>query len=237
MSALELVVASLVMGLGACVQGAVGFGSNLVAAPLLVLIDVDFVPGPVALISLLLNVLVRGREPADHDRRVRLALGGLVPGVLLAGGLLSVLPDRELSLLFAALVLVAVVLTVAGREVRPGPASLLGAGVLSGFMGTISGIGGPPMALVYQRASGPVLRATLAYFFLVGGVITAATLVFVGRLGWRELALALALVPGTLIGFAGSGVLARHLDRRTARPAVLALSTLAAVAVILKELA
>ncbi len=235
-SVFQLVLASLAMGIGACVQGAVGFGSNLLAAPVLVLIDTDFVPGPVALASLLLNLAVWWREPADHDRRVRLALGGLVPGTLAAGALLTVLPDRQLSLLFAALVLVAVGLTATGLRVRPEPATLVGAGLASGFMGTISGIGGPPIALVYQRAAGPVLRATLARYFLLGGLVTVLTLAVVGRLGGRELLMAGALLPGTALGFACSGRLARSLDRRTARPAVLALSTLAAVAVIVREL-
>src|SRR5204862_496976 len=38
-----LAAAAAVMALGACVQGAVGFGAALVSAPLLVLIDTDFV--------------------------------------------------------------------------------------------------------------------------------------------------------------------------------------------------
>ena len=67
------------------------------------------------------------------------------------------------------------------------PSTLFGAGVLSGFMGTVSGIGGPPVALLYQHESGRTLRATLPRYFLVGGAITMVTLVAVGKLGRAEL--------------------------------------------------
>lgn len=46
MSALELVVVSLVFAIGSALQGAVGFGANLLAVPVLVLVDPTLVPGP-----------------------------------------------------------------------------------------------------------------------------------------------------------------------------------------------
>ena len=130
----------------------------------------------------------------------------------------------------------AVVLTASGVEVRKQPSTLFGAGIMSGFMGTISGIGGPPVALLYQHESGPTLRATLPRYFLVGGAITIVTLVAVGKLGADEWLLTCVLLPGMLIGQAGSGWLAGHVDRRAARPFILGLSALAAVSVLIKEL-
>ena len=97
-------------------------------------------------------------------------------------------------------------------------------------------IGGPPVALLYQHDSGPTLRATLPRYFLAGGAITGVTLIAVGKLGREELLLSLVLVPGMLVGLLGSGWLAGHVDRRTARPFVLVLSVAAAVSVLLKEL-
>ena len=72
-----------------------------------------------------------------------------------AGLLLAVVSDDALSLLFAVLVLLAVGLSVAGWHLAKTRPNLVGVGVLSGFMGTVSGIGGPPIALVYQQADGP----------------------------------------------------------------------------------
>lgn len=229
--------ATAAMALGALVQGGVGFGSALVAAPLLALVDTNFVPGPITVVTTVLNLFViRAADAAAFDRQVRWSLGGLVPGTIAAGATLLALSARGLSLAFAVMVILGVVITGVGLHVVKRPSTLFGAGVLSGFMGTVSGIGGPPVALLYQHDSGRTLRATLPRYFLVGGSITMVTLVAVGKLGGEELLLALVLVPGMLVGLAGSSWLAGHVDRRTARPFVLLLSTLAAVSVLIKEL-
>ena len=50
------------MSLGAWVQGTIGFGVALVAAPLLVLVDPGLVPGPLLAAAVPLNLLVWYRE-------------------------------------------------------------------------------------------------------------------------------------------------------------------------------
>jgi uncharacterized membrane protein YfcA len=235
-SPLDVVLGFLVMVVGGCLQGAVGFGSNLVAAPLLILLDESFVPAPIVVASLLLNALMIRREgQGAFDPTVKPAMVAQVPGAIGAGVVLAVLPERGLSLLFAALVLVGVGVSAAGWHLRPTRRTLAGAGFAAGFMGTISGIGGPPVALVYQRSSGPALRATLSRFFLVGGVVSLAVLVASGRVDADDLRACLVTVPGSTLGFAASAPVARRLDRGSVRPVVLVVSSLAAAAVVLRE--
>jgi hypothetical protein len=234
----EAGLAALIFAVGAAVQGAVGFGANLIAAPLLVLLSDRFVPGPVTVASGVLNLLVTWRSPSGHvDPTVRTAILGQVVGALAAGAVLSVLPGEALSILFSVLVLGAVGLSLRGRQLLPTRRNLAGAGVTAGFMGTISGIGGPPIALAYLGLDGRALRATLARFFLVGNLVAIPTLMVVGRLGADELVPCLVLLPGAVAGFFASSWLARRLDRSTARPVVLGLSSAAAVAVLVRTLA
>jgi uncharacterized membrane protein YfcA len=233
----QVFLAVLAMALGAFVQGGVGFGSSLVAAPLLALVDVRLVPGPIGIASLVLNLLIVRSVDAGHaDPDIRWAIGGLVPGTIAASITLGVLSTRGLSVAFAILVFVAVGLTASGLSLRRTPQTLVGAGVVSGFMGTIAAIGGPPVALLYQHDRGQTLRATLPRYFLISGVLSLAALVPIGRLGRTELIDGLILIPGVLIGLRGSGWLAGHVDRRSVRPVVLAFSTIAAVSVLVREL-
>ena len=47
---------------------------------------------------------------------------------------------------------------------RPTAPAMFSAGFLSGFMGTSSSIGGPPMALVLQHEENDFIRANMAAF-------------------------------------------------------------------------
>ena len=142
-----------VVTLAACVQGCIGFGMALIAAPFLLLIDPALVPGPVMASGLVLVSLVAVRDRAHADfKTVRWALLGNVGGATLAAWLLTFLDAAGFSILFGVLVLFGVALSAWGAPVRVTRGSTLSAGMLGGFMGTTSSIGGPPLALVYQRS-------------------------------------------------------------------------------------
>jgi hypothetical protein len=79
-----LVVAFLVVAVTSAVHGAVGFGMNLLAVPVLAIADPTLVPGPAVAAGLVLSVLIAARERTSMDRRLRWAVLGLFPGTLLA---------------------------------------------------------------------------------------------------------------------------------------------------------
>lgn len=225
----------VVTALGAIVQAAVGFGSAILVAPVVALIDPRLVPGPVLVSGLFLTCLVAQRERAGIDfGAIGWIVVGRLPGSILGATLLVMLPAAAVSQLFAALVLLAVALTSSGLRIRPTPVTLASAGLAGGLMGTITSIGGPPIALVLQHSEGLRLRGTLAGNFLVSSLISL-TVLSLGGLFDRELAwLSLGLLPGTALGFALSNPARRWLDRGYIRPAVLLLSGSAALAVIVK---
>lgn len=237
MSALSLALAAGAVAIGALLQGAVGFGLALVSVPLLALIDTRLVPGPVIFASLVLTALmaVRGRGHIDRTGLVWGLLGRL-PGTVLGALALTAIPLDQMGVVLGALVLVAVLMSLSGLRLQPTPNTLVTAGVLSGFMGTVSSIGGPPMALVYQHGTGSRLRGTLAAYFVIGALFSLIALWCVGRFGWPELTWALCMAPGTLVGYALSQPLVPLVDRGFTRASVLAVSSAAAVLAIVRQL-
>jgi uncharacterized membrane protein YfcA len=155
-------------------------------------------------------------------------------GTLAAALVWVTLPPENFDFLFAGLVLFGVALSLSNLQIEPNPTTASSAGALSGFMGTLSSIGGPPMALLYQRASGPRIRGTLSGHFVIGAVVSLVALAAVGRYGRAELILTAWLVPAVLAGFAASGWIRESVDRAGARPFVLGLSVLAAISILFR---
>jgi len=236
-TAVGLVLAALAMAAGTCIQGAIGFGTNLVAAPILALIDPDFVPVPVIISSALFNVLVARRD-RGHDpwNTVRWPIVGLVPASVIGAAAVATIDKRGLSILIGELVLIGVGLSISGLHPRHSKPNLVVAGAASGFMGTTTGIGGPPMALLFQRHRGPDLRASLARFFGIGSLVSIIPLLLLGQVEWADLGRAAVLIPGGLVGFFLSTHVARRLDHGYIRHAVLAISATSAFVILIRAL-
>ena len=107
---------------------------------------------------------------------------------------------------------------------------------MSGLMGTTLGVGGPPLALAYQRSHGGEIRGTLAPIQTFGAATSLIALAVVGELGLTDLARGLLLTPGMVVGFAVSGWAAPRVRHSVMRPAVLAFAAVSAVAVLVRAL-
>lgn len=233
----EWLVASAVLVVGAVIQGSVGFGVAMLGAPILFLLSPALVPAPMLIVGMALPALILVRDWAGLDPRgLRWALPGQIAGSALAAAMVASLPGEGLGLAFGLLVLLAVGLSALGWSPSPTPGLLAGAGSLSGFMATATSIGGPPLALVYQGASGPRIRATLSSIFVPGGLVALGALWVAGRFGLAELKIGLALLPAVLVGFGLSGLTAPALDRTRLREAVLLVSGLAGAAAVIRAL-
>lgn len=227
----------LIVVLGTLVQVALGMGFGLVAAPLLVLIDPVLVPVPAIFMGMLTTLCA-----ALPERRliswseVGVGMAGRLVGVLLATLVLLSVTDRKLfSLTFGVLIACALLLSVSGWQLKFSHRSLFGMANLSGFMATITSVGGPPMALLYQGRPALDARPTLAASFALGSGLSLAGLYLSGWAGWRETQAALVLVPPMLVGVLIARRLQGRFDSRY-RPALMVLSALAATMLIYRGL-
>jgi len=228
-----VLVAMAIVAVTSAVHGAVGFGVNLLAVPVLVIVDPAYVPGPAVAAGLLLSVLVARGEGLAVDRRLGWAAAGLLPGTAAALLLLTWISSESLSIAVGVAVLLAVVLVAVRWRPTPTRATLAVAGVASGFLATAASVGGPPLALVYADSDGARLRANLSSFFVLTSVVALAALTVTGHFNQRELRLTVLLVPAVVVGYLASRPLRSWVDAGHARSVVLALSaTAGTVAVV-----
>jgi uncharacterized membrane protein YfcA len=234
---LELATALGLVVIGAVIQGSIGFGLAAVVAPVLLLVNPIFLPGPMLFTSMLLTTLVGHRDRRHiHWPEVSIATVGRVLGMLPAALAIRYLSATAYDLLFSCAVLFGVVVSLAGWHFRLTLRNLFIAATGSGFVSTVSAIGGPPLALVYQHAEAPKIRGTMSAIFTIGTPISLAGLWWAGRFGWAEFTLGVLLMPAILVGFYLSRYTAGRLSPRTTRPAVLALAAATALVVMIRAL-
>jgi uncharacterized membrane protein YfcA len=237
LATIPLVLALITVLVASVVQTSSGIGFGMVAAPILILIDTQLVPGPILLLSLIVSAMAAFRERHAIDYRgLMIALGGRIPGTILAGLTITIIPVDTFGLVFGILVLLAVILSVVARKVTPTPKVLLPAGFVSGYMGTLTSIGAPPMALAYQHGSAATIRSTMAIYFVIGAAFSIATLAWYGRFGRAEIMASVVFVPPLFIGFWLSNFVVRRLQGERVRQIILALCGVASMILIVKSL-
>lgn len=204
---MDLAYAAAVLLAAYFIRGIAGFGSGLVAVPLLAL---AFPLQQVVPLMLLLDLAASAWLGRVHRRdlrwdEIRPLLPASVLGVILGTTLLVGLPERPVLSLLGLFVLVFGVRYVLDlRGERPvsrlwaHPAGLLGATV-SGLFGT----GGPPYViyLTHRIRDQGQLRATLSVLFMMEGAFRVAIFLLAGLLADRTVWIGLAL--GLPVLFAG----------------------------------
>jgi uncharacterized membrane protein YfcA len=229
LSLADYLLVSFGVALGALAQGAIGFGANLLAVPVMAAVAPAALPGTMILLPLPLQVaMIRHEHHGIEWRDVGWLTLGRLPGVLVGTWVVTAVALDQLSVLTGVAVLVGVVVSVVATSIPFNRTSKLTIGMVSGTMGTATSIGGPPLALLYQHHDGKVLRPTLAACFLLGTAQSLASLGLAGVMEWWHLRLAIALLPALFLGLALSRLLARRLDGPWLRPAVLTLAAAAA---------
>lgn len=203
-------VAAVVFMVAAIAQAVTGFGSALVAVPLLTLM-VHPIAAVVAAtaVSLVLTsgAAWRERSHVDIASARTLTVTGIL-GMPLGLVLLTLADESRLEVWIAATMLVMVLLVAGG--VRIAARGLPVAGLLSGALLTSTGMNGPPLVMALMDREPRGYRATLQGVFAVQDVVAVAAFLVLGYVD-REVALLTAAgVVGIPLGWRlGDGVFHR----------------------------
>jgi uncharacterized membrane protein YfcA len=229
---LLLLLAALV-AFAAFVQAAIGVGFALIVAPVLALLAPELVPGGLLLLMLPLNAFVGWRERSALDWfGSGWVTAGRALGTLFGFWILVAVSSSTLNLLVGAATLAAALASLAAPAFDPSRNAFAAAGLMTGITETATGIGGPPLALVYQHHSGPSLRANVAVCFLIGEIFSLALLAATGRLTLWQIEAALLLFPALALGAWVSQIAHAALDQRRLRLFVLGFAIVSGLVLI-----
>jgi uncharacterized protein len=194
------------------VFGLTGFGSAMVAVPILVqFVPLSFAVPLVLLLDLVSTIVIGARNWRHVSRPEILRLApGMLAGVALGVTLLVALPARPLLLVLGVFVLANSAWNLFGPQSRQPVGRLwaVPAGVVGGIFGALFGTGGPIYTIYLARRlhDMTVFRATISSVILLSALVRLTAFTGAGLFQQPGLLLcALALLPFCAVGvFAGN---------------------------------
>lgn len=150
-----IAILSAVTLVSSFIQGALGIGFALIVAPVVGILKPDLLPVTLLLLMLPLNFHVawRERSAVDWSGAKWITLGRFA-GTFAGVWLLAALSTQQLDLAVGWFTVIAAAAALFAPPFEPGRPSALGVGLFTGVTETATGIGGPPLALLYQHARG-----------------------------------------------------------------------------------
>ena len=207
-------IAAVIFLLAAVAQAVSGFGSSLVAVPLLALaVSPTTAIVAATMISLLLSAGAWRRERAHVDVPLAraLTLAGIV-GMPVGLVVLTRFDEHSLTAVVAVALLLAVLLLWRNVALPTGRTSVWAAGMTSGVLLTSTGMNGPPLVLSLHGANlpPPRFRATLQAVFCGQDAVAVAAFALTGHLD----AACLAAVAGGVAGLPAGWAIGNRLFHR-----------------------
>ncbi len=196
-----LVLVGLIILFAAAIKITFGVGFALIGTPLLLLVmDPDKVVGFIAPLILLQDLIILSQTwrhvPWKHAALLAVAASVVAP---FSAQLLTILDQQALQITISTIIIVIGIALLAGLQlsIRRESVAMVAGGVVSGIVFPLSGISGPPVALllVNQRWQVQTMRAVLAAYLVVLEVVTITVFAINGVVNAESLLADLFMLP------------------------------------------
>jgi uncharacterized membrane protein YfcA len=232
------VICAITVFIGTLVQRLSGAGYGMFAAPVMAIVAPEWLPGTVLLVGFVIGsgALLNARD-AIQWKDLPPGFAGRILGAGIAAYIATAVVGTDaLEIIVGFIVLFAVALTLLGLSFPISRVSLFVAGTVGGVMGTLTGIGAPPMAILYSKVEARRSAATQNAFYGFGTLVAIIALSTVGVLTLAQLAFAATLAPLVPVALRVSRPLAVRFERGAIRPWALGLATISALALLWRSL-
>ena len=234
------VAVSGVVALASAAQVVSGFGFALIATPLVaVLVGPREAVVGLTIVSIVLaaQVAIRGRGHVDRSAVVLMSASAIV-GMPLGLLVLTRADEQILTLIIAIVVIAFSILLGYGLRLPRGRRVDVVAGFTAGILSTSTGTSGPPVVIALSRElSEPSrFRSTISAIFLIQGSAALVAFAVGNQMSPDALAVALAGVPGLVLGSVVGELGFRRLDTPTFQRVVLGMLFASGVVALLGAL-
>lgn len=240
MSVTIIIALVLILLAGSVIQGTIGFGLGTVATPIIALFAPHLLPTLILVLAFVIasTTLVSNlRHHADADfSLIGVSSIARLPGSFLAAWILTRVDVTVVQIFIAVAVILAMSLSGLGWSPQPSLRNTAIAGFSSGFLGTSTSVGGPPMALVLKRFNPDKVRGTLAGTFVIGSLISLTMLLATGAATFHDIAVAAAFLPVAALGLFISSRINKYVNSAMLNRMVITIAVSASVVLLFQAL-
>ncbi|WP_047240706.1 sulfite exporter TauE/SafE family protein [Corynebacterium epidermidicanis] len=221
---------------GSITQGTIGFGLGTIATPFIAMLKPELVPTLILILALFIASYTLSKNYRETSWRiVAISCLARIPGSLVGAWALTLLSHDGLSIMIGVAVLLAMSLSGLGWSPQPSTQNTVVAGVASGFLGTTTSIGGPPMALVLKRFNPAQVRGTLSATFVLGCIISLSILTWNHQATLHQVSVAAAYLPLVALGLYIANRLNKRIDAVMLNRIVIVVAVSAALVLIVQS--
>ena len=230
-------LAFVITGGAAAVQGVAGVGFAMIAVPVLALLDPRLAPVPQLLVVIPLTLYMAWQERHAVDMSgIGWIIVGRFPGLFLGLALLAVATQQVLDAFIGTVVVLAVVVIATGFKVHRTRTTKFAAGVAAGTTGVVASIGGPPVALLYNDDEAATIRSTLAAVFTIGLTLSLLGRAATGAITAMDVRISLVLFPAVVIGYVVARRIRGRVPETAIRTIILVVSATAGVGLLVRAI-
>jgi len=210
----------------------------MLASPILAIVLPEYLPATILLLGFVVGLSTSAMDFSSVNKQeLGPGFAGRAFGAVVAAWIASQIAGTSgIAVAIGITVLIAVGFSLAGLRAPINRVNLFIAGTAAGLMGTLTAVGAPPMAMLYQFEEPKRARVMQNVFFGFGMVVSIAALIAYGLITMGHVIIALSLLPAVLLGLVIASRLVGRFERQSIRPFALGLSTLAALVLLARNL-
>ena len=179
----EVLIAFVIVYIASSAQSLFGMGWGMIAAPFLALLDPSLIPATIVFLGFFAALFPGIRYFKDiHWETFRPSISGRIFGSILAGWIAAyVVASGKIEIIVGIVLLISILISaVTVKRIAQNSYNHFFAGTASGILGTIVGVGGAPMGIIYQNENPSIVRANNNLFFTIGSLVSFIVLISAG---------------------------------------------------------
>ena len=234
----EVLIACIIVYFASSAQSLFGMGWGMIAVPFLALLDPYLIPSTIVFLGFFAALFPSIRYFRNiHWKTFKPSISGRVFGSILSGWIAAyIVTSGKIEIIIGLILLISILISaITVKRIKQNSRNHFIAGTASGVLGTIVGVGGAPMGIIYQNEDPSVVRANNNLFFTVGSLVSFVILILVDVIDDYHIIYGFLMLPPLFLASYTSKFLLTYASK-ILKPYILIICSISALLLVMRGL-